>query len=640
MAYFEGSIGTPSRGFDLKVEYSYTQDKVNNKSIISSIKGYCKKNNSSYNPYNSSKVATIKLERLNDSDSWVTVTTLSDSSSYSFNGVNTSTYLTFVSGSNISIPHKLDGKQQLRITFYVDGKLSSYYPIGSISQTHTLTAIPRKATLLTSPSFTDEDNPTITYENKAGSAVETLQACISLTGSLDDIAYRDIPKTGTLSYTFELTDEERKILRQASSNTKNRNVYFYIKTVLSGVTYFSHSDYDENKLTIINATPIFENFNFKDVNEKTVALTGSNQDVILGYSQVQVTIPVENKAIAQKEAIIKTYRYNNVDKEYNEIEDVVFDASVVTSGEFRVYATDSRQNTKDVIKLAQNAVEYVPLIKNTITVKRENGVSVNTNLSFRGKIDLKDFGTIVNSIKKVVYRYSIAGKNEWSSEYSLEINVDEDGNFSFNGLIAGDIENVGFDINNAYDIEVFVEDELSNVIFTTILGSGTPHIAYAKNGVGIMGKYDESVGGLLQVGGKSIDNIGGDAVPIGSIFDYDGETVPDGYELVEDYSSNEVEIGTWFGKPMYRTVVEWNNFAIADTTTYSHNIKNVEQIIGYKGYFSNNGAVYEYPLNARSGAVLGATVNPTMIVWVGNDSWSANTNRIHRFIIEYTKTND
>ena len=453
------------------------------------------------------------------------------SGSYKEGTVNT-TEKVIASGSWTQ-EHNANGTWGSNITFngHVFGE--------SYSQTVYLSLpdIPRQANLLTAQDFNDEGNPVITYENKAGSAVDSLQACISLTGSVDDIEYRDVPKTGTLSYTFELTEEERKLLRQETPSN-SRKLFFYLKTVIGSNTFFSRS---EQTFTIVNANPIFNDFQFNDINEKTVTLTGSDQDIILGYSQVQVTIPVANKAIAQKEATMVNYRFNNIDLPYSNTEDVTFEESVVNSGEITVYAIDSRQNSTPKIKSAVNVKQYAPLEKGNITAKRENGVSVNTNLSFRGKIDLKDFGAIVNSIKKVVYRYSIAGKNEWSSEYSLEINVDEEGNFSFNGLIAGDVENVGFLIDNAYDIQVYVEDELSNVTFSTVLSSGTPHIAYAKNGVSIMGKYDESVGGLLQVGGQRIDNIagGGDSLPVGTIVEYDGNIVPDGYEEVVDSGSNE-----------------------------------------------------------------------------------------------------
>jgi hypothetical protein len=36
------------------------------------------------------------------------------------------------------------------------------------------------------------------------------------------------------------------------------------------------------------------------------------------------------------------------------------------------------------------------------------------------------------------------------------------------------------------------------------LGSGTPHVAYAQNGVGIMGKYDDEAGGKLQIAGVPV----------------------------------------------------------------------------------------------------------------------------------------
>ncbi len=47
----------------------------------------------------------------------------------------------------------------------------------------------------------------------------------------------------------------------------------------------------------------------------------------------------------------------------------------------------------------------------------------------------------------------------------------------------------------------------------------------------------------------------GDTLPIGSIVDYDGDTVPANWEKVEDeniYSTAEQEIGEWFGKKLYR----------------------------------------------------------------------------------------
>ena len=55
-------------------------------------------------------------------------------------------------------------------------------------------------------------------------------------------------------------------------------------------------------MSITNANPTFYNFIFEDINSTTVSLTGNNQNVIIGYSNVRATIPLEYKAIANKQA--------------------------------------------------------------------------------------------------------------------------------------------------------------------------------------------------------------------------------------------------------------------------------------------------------------------------------------------------
>lgn len=406
--------------------------------------------------------------------------------------------------ATFTVTHKSDGKLSgYAKAVFTKGNTTTGYACNSGSvatSTSELYNIPRQANIKTAPDFNDEENPTITYENSAGSAVTSLQACISLTGSNDDIEYRDINKTGTLSYTFKLTDEERKLLR-TNTPSNSRKLFFYVRTIIGGNTYYSKL---EKTFTIINADPDFNDFEFEDINETTVALTGSNQDVVLGYSNVKVTIPVANKAVALKEATMVSYRFNNISANYSDTEDVSITSEKVTSGEFTVYAIDSRSNSKPKTKSAVNVINYTPLTKGNISATRKNGVSESVVLNFSGIINLVNFGAVENSIKTAKYRYTIAGKENWSTYADLQLTIDENGNFSFNDLISGDIKNVGFDINNSYNIEVVIEDELSNITYSTTLGSGIPHIAYAKNGVGIMGKYDESVGGLLQVGGKSI----------------------------------------------------------------------------------------------------------------------------------------
>ncbi len=124
----------------------------------------------------------------------------------------------------ITVNHNADGSAS-NVNFELKGcvyynRSNSY--TGSIS----LTNIPRQANITSAPDFSDEANPTINYSNPAGNSVSSLDACISLTGATDNIAYRAVSKTGT-SYTFNLTEAERNVLRAACPNSNTLSVIFF-----------------------------------------------------------------------------------------------------------------------------------------------------------------------------------------------------------------------------------------------------------------------------------------------------------------------------------------------------------------------------------------------------------------------------
>ena len=260
--------------------------------------------------------------------------------------------------------------------------------------------------------------------------------------------------------------------------------------------------------SVTNANPTFNDFDFEDVNETTVALTGNNQDLIKNYSNLQVTITPNNKATANKYATMNKYRLTNGtisnDIAYSSTKDVSSVLNNAESGVINIYAIDSRNNSTLVTKNANEFIDYTPLQKGNISVTRQNGVSEIVTLTFNGNIDLVNFGAVTNSIKQSKYRYKTTDNSQWSAYNNITVTVNNNGEFSFNSNITGDTQSLGFDINNSYNFEVYVEDDLSNVTFTANLNSGIPNIALHKNGVGIMGKYDETEGGLLQVAGKDI----------------------------------------------------------------------------------------------------------------------------------------
>lgn len=399
---------------------------------------------------------------------------------------------------DIVVGHNNDGTYPGR---YVGISASSWHMSGATGGNIYAGNIARFATITNAPStLTDEGSFWFSYSNPANSS---MSCWIEVSPVGEHLCERQLSgASGT--YTWELTQSEREQIRAKMPNTNSAVCRLGLYSTIGGST---NASYVDKTLTIVNANPIFNNFVFEDTNTVTLALTGDNQNIIQGYSNVKATIPVEFIAEAQKGASMVKYSFTCSDDQrditYSDSESTNNTIENVKSGVFNVYAIDSRNNSTLVTKNANQTIAYNPLTKGNITVTRQNGSSEQTTLALNGKADLVDFGNVINSIQEAKYRYKITDSSAWSSYNNITLTVDNDGNYSFNGLIQGDTNN-GFNVEHSYNIEVVISDELSSVTFTANLGSGIPNIALHKNGVGIMGKYDTSVGGLLQVGGKDI----------------------------------------------------------------------------------------------------------------------------------------
>lgn len=288
-------------------------------------------------------------------------------------GIGANETKTLASGSTV-ITHNNDGTKTFSYSFFMTftGLVFSGVSITdkSGSGTGTLTAIPRQATITSAPNFTDEENPTITYTNKAGTTVTTLQACISLTGATDDIAYRDISKTGS-TYTFNLTNSERTILRAATSTANSSTVIFYVKTVLNGITYYSSAS---KTLSIVNGNPTISPIVI-DSNATTIALSGSNQRMIKYFSNAQYTIG----ASAVKEATLSSQKVTCGGKSATANSGTLTN---VESGNFVFTATDSRGNTttKTVNRTLVNYIKLTCNCEATMpTTSGETTITINGN---------------------------------------------------------------------------------------------------------------------------------------------------------------------------------------------------------------------------------------------------------------------
>lgn len=393
-----------------------------------------------------------------------------------------------------TITHNSDGTKTLWLGATAKNNYWGFN--GSFGANVDLPRIPRQANLSTAQDFTDEGNPTITYTNSAGNSVSELVASIYNTaGSIAYASYRNVNKTGTLSYTFNLTEAERTALRQACT-TNSMQVRFYLRTYIGGTYYYS---YIQKTMTIVNGNPTFTDVtSIVDSNSITTALTGDNTKFIKGVSNALITIDSTDKAVANKEATMSSYVINGSSQTY--ADDFTYTLNNVSADSITIYASDSRGNSTPVTKTIDLINYEAPNNNNNnLVVVRQNNVGSITNASFSGTWWNDNFGNSANSLS-ISYRYKTTDSQTWTTGTAPTLTIN--GNtFSFNGYLIGDQQDNGFNINEAYNIEITVSDRLSQTTFTATLNTGKPAIAVYKNKVSIGSKYDTTLGGKLQVDG-------------------------------------------------------------------------------------------------------------------------------------------
>lgn len=497
-----------------------------------------------------------------------------------------------------TVPHNADGSKTVSMSMSWSANFSP--SSGSASGSISLTNIPRQANITSATDFTDEENPSITYENKAGNSVSSLQACISLTGSADDIEYRDISKTGS-SYTFELTDSERNILRNATlSGSTQRQVIFFVRTGIGGNTYYSTLT---RTLTIVNCSPTVT-ATIEDINTATLEITGSSSTIVKGYSKVKIT----PTATAKKGASITSIKVNNT---------VVSKESIELSGtdkyEVRAYDNRGLVASKDLVGGTDfTFINYIPLTFSG-TVDRHTPTGNQLDLSFSGNYFNGSFGTTDNSLtikwywkEKNAAEWTLGGTLVKDTDFVINNNVYHSGTTEKETKIS--LGNI-FDYKKTYEIKIEYNDNLISSSIIILGRKGQPVYNWGKNFFNVNGK--------LKVNNSD---------PF-------------------LYSKNETIIGTWIdGKPLYRKIYTFTRdtgSSIPISTPLG--IEDLDRItfayISYK--YTYDGMVYEdivYAPDIGYGSITseGIELNPYISCKIA----TARSNIEGIINIHYTKTTD
>ena len=417
----------------------------------------------SYSVANNTSNVTVKVQAWRTNSGYETYGTGTcyvsiDGTTYS-QSISSSQKITYNSytqlfSKSLTINHDANGSKALYVSSYI-----SHSRFDSTSQGFTvnLTDIPRGATITNAPNFNDTQNPTITYLNSAGSSVSSLQACISLTGSNPDIAYRNINISGN-SYTFNLTEAERNVLRQACTTSNTRTVYFYIKTVINGSTFYTNKPVT---LTIVNANPTFS-VAYLDTNSTTTGITGNNQQIIQNNSTLQINI---SNATALKYATLTSASIvvNGVTTTKSlSGSSLTFNVGTLNVSQnltIPITVTDSRGN-KTTTNLNIQVLDW-SLPSAIITLARESNFYTSTNLTVNA-----DYSSL-NSKNTITIQYQI--KKVSDATYGALTTISDNVQTTFNA-----------DNEYSWNVKVILTDKIGTTTYNLLLYKGIPLMFWDK----------------------------------------------------------------------------------------------------------------------------------------------------------------
>lgn len=494
----------------------------------------------------------------------------------------------------IVITHNEDGTKSVAMSVRAAIYSASVNCTGS--KTFTLDKINRYATISDAPDFFDVDNPTIYYNNYAGELVDTLQACISISGSSDDIAYRDISKTGS-SYTFNLTQAERNILLSACPNSNTLGVTFRIKTVVSGQTFTSDL---AKTMTVKDANPTISSPSYQDTNNTTYGITGNRTKIIQGLSTVRFnfsTLAALKYATLTSIAITVNAITVSSSLTGSTAIDKYIDFGVIDSASnlsASITLTDSRGN-KTTISLPITMLSW-SLPSAIISCARQKNYYDATDLTVDANYSSLDGQNTI----LIQYQYKKTTDSSYSALVTIQDNVQ-----------------TTFSISNVYqwNIRIILTDRLGTTTYNLIVNRGIPLVMFDKLhksvGINCLPSADETleVNGEVSVGGDITSNsdisatgaVNGDSVNAtqdinaggevsGATGSFTGNVSANGVSLPHKYNETEQVVGYWIdGSPIYEKTIVLPSAVTVNANNWNNNVYTNDEDIAIL-----NGEAYYY----------------------------------------------
>ena len=287
---------------------------------------------------------------------------------------------------------------------------------------------------------------------------------------------------GSSTQSVSLTSSQKTAILNSIPNVASFTATYVLSTTLNNVSQGTSSCTGTMAVFAGTSAPDINTYTYADTNPKTVAFTGDNQSVVLGYS----TITFYNvSGTAHNGASIKDYKITNTvygnwktytsggTIDYGTIPvPIALDSS--TGKYFAVQVTDTRNFGTQKHASIPYVYLYEALQVSSPTVKR--------NASEPSEIDISFSGTYSNMAQNEVTA-SYKFKETTSSTYGADnvLTVTTSGN-TFSCALTG----VGaFAETSAYDIVLTVSDKITDRTYHFVLAQQNPLIAFRDEAVGM-----------------------------------------------------------------------------------------------------------------------------------------------------------
>ena len=248
-----------------------------------------------------------------------------------------------------------------------------------------------------------------------------------------------------------------------------------------------------------NTKPDITNYNFRDMNSKTVALTENNGKMVQGYSVGHLSFTATLNYYSKVDRVVDEdgnpvdYEIvsNTEQKQVISIEKDYTDFSVA----HQIWVWDGRGvvgriglRTKNmatfppaVKTIVYERVDYIPLTL-SMTAKRPSATTGEIAVAFSGNYFNADFGAVNNTLE-LSWKYRQKDTATWTNggtfvkdtDYEITGNVYESkGNVSLGNI---------FDYRNIYEIAIYYKDKLVDTYTTKTVTRGLPIFWWNKDGV-------------------------------------------------------------------------------------------------------------------------------------------------------------